>query len=70
MYGDVDGSNMVDVIDYSLMKQYLLTKITDFPSPNGKLAADVDGDGQITVLDFSLIKKYLLGVINKFPAQK
>jgi len=70
IYGDVDGSSIIDAIDYSLMKQYLLTKITDFPASNGKLAADVDGDGQITALDLSLIKQYLLGIINKFPAQK
>jgi alpha-galactosidase len=70
MYGDVDGSSMIDAIDYSLVKQYLLGQISDFPASKGKLAADVDGDGQITALDFSLVKQYLLGVINKFPAQK
>lgn len=70
MYGDVDGSNIIDAIDYSLMKQYLLGKINDFPATNGRLAADVDGDGQITALDFSLIKKYLLGIINSFPVMR
>jgi alpha-galactosidase len=70
MYGDVDGNKTVDVIDYSLMKKYLLGQISDFPASKGKLAADVDGDGQVTALDFSLVKQYLLGVINKFPAQK
>ncbi|AEY66126.1 dockerin type I domain-containing protein [Clostridium sp. BNL1100] len=70
MYGDVDGSGVIDALDYSLHKRYLLGQISDFPESKGKLAADVDGDGQITALDFSLIKQYLLGIINKFPAQK
>lgn len=70
MYGDVDGSNMIDAIDYSLMKRYLLGQITEFPNPFGILIADVDGDGEITAIDFALIKQYLLGIINKFPVQK
>jgi alpha-galactosidase len=70
MYGDVDGSNTIDALDYSLMKRYLLGQITEFPNPFGILIADVDGDGEITAIDFALIKQYLLGIINKFPVQK
>ncbi len=70
MYGDVDGNGVIDSLDYSLIKRYLLGQISEFPHSNGKLAADVDGDGQITALDFSLSKQYLLGIITKFPAQK
>lgn len=70
MYGDVDGSNTIDALDYSLVKMYLLRQIKEFPASNGKLAADIDGDGQISALDFSYIKQYLLGIIKEFPARK
>lgn len=70
MYGDVDGSNTIDAIDYSLMKRYLLGQITEFPNQIGILIADVDGDGEITAIDYALVKQYLLGIINKFPVQK
>ncbi len=68
-YGDLDGSGGVDALDLSLMKQYMLKSITEFPSADGLKAADVDASGGIDALDFSLIKQYLLKMINKFPAE-
>ena len=65
--GDLNGDGAIDVIDYSLMKKFLLGIITDLPAKDDLYAADLDGDGKITALDFSLLKQYLLGIITKFP---
>lgn len=70
IYGDVDGSGVVDALDFASLKQYLLGNITDFSSENGKIAADVDGSGSVDALDFALIKQYLLKIITQFPAEK
>jgi len=70
LYGDLDGSNSIDALDFALMKQYLLGSITKFPSGAGMVAADVNASGTIDALDFALMKQYLLGSITKFPADK
>jgi hypothetical protein len=68
MYGDLDGSGDINAIDFSLMKQYLLGSITEFPNADGLKAADVDGSGTLDAIDFVTMKQYLLGIITKFPA--
>ncbi len=68
-YGDLDGSGDINAIDFSLMKQYLLGSITEFPSVDGLKAADVDASGTIDAIDFVTLKQYLLGIITKFPAE-
>lgn len=70
LYGDVNGDEKVNSLDFALLKQYLLEKITQFPDENGLKAADVTGDGSINSLDFAIMKQYLLGAISKFPAEK
>ena len=67
VYGDLNDDGAIDAIDNSLLKQYLLGKITAFPSPQGETAADVNKDKSIDALDLSLMKQYLLGIIVKFP---
>ncbi len=68
-YGDLDGSGGVDALDLSLIKQYLLGAIKEFPSPNGLKAADVDGSGGVDALDLAVMKQFLLKIITKFPAE-
>ncbi|MFZ5986601.1 MAG: dockerin type I domain-containing protein [Bacillota bacterium] len=68
-YGDVNGDGSVNSTDYTYVKRYILKIISDFPSPQGKLAADVDGSGQINSTDLVYIKRYILGTIDIFPAQ-
>jgi len=70
VYGDVDGNNTVNSLDYAYLKQYLLGKITQFPGVNGMRNADVDGNGSINSIDFAYLKQYLLGKIYKFPAEE
>lgn len=67
VYGDLNGDNSVDAIDLSLMKQYLLGKIDEFPDSTGKDAADLDLNNSIDAIDLSTLQQYLLGKIDKLP---
>ena len=53
-----DGS--VDSTDITYMKRYLLRKIKDFPSENGKKAADINEDGSIDSTDLTILKRIIL----------
>jgi rhamnogalacturonan endolyase len=67
VYGDVNGDNFVDAVDYSIVKSYLLQKISSMPSEYWQKAGDVNLDGAIDSIDFSYLKMYLLGTINILP---
>lgn len=66
-YGDVNGNNTVDSIDFAILRTYLLgmTNLTG----NSAKAADVSGDGIVNSIDFAFMRQYLLGIISSFPAQ-
>lgn len=68
-YGDLNGDDTVNAIDYALLKSYLLGTRTEFPSANGLKAADVDKSGEINVIDFACMRQYLLGVIPSLPTK-
>jgi hypothetical protein len=68
--GDLNADNNINVLDFALMKKYLLGTVTDLPASDDLYAADLNGDGSINAIDFALLKQYLLGIITKFPAQK
>ncbi|WP_010251290.1 dockerin type I repeat-containing protein [Acetivibrio cellulolyticus] len=67
IYGDVNGDNKVNSLDFAYMRQYLLGIITNFPYDNGIKAADVDGNGAFSSIDFGFMRQYLLGKIDDFP---
>lgn len=67
VYGDLNGDREVNAIDLSLMKEYLLGKISTFPGGQGKEAADVDLSGSIDAIDMSYLKQFLLGTIDGLP---
>lgn len=67
VYGDVNGDNTVDALDFAIIKQYLVGQISTFPGKNGMKLADVNNDGSVDALDFATVKKYLLGNIDKLP---
>lgn len=60
--GDINGDGEINVLDVSLVMQYVLGLIT--LSEDQKIAADVNGDGLINVLDVNLIMQYSLGLID------
>ena len=65
-YGDLNGDENVDTMDYVLLQRYALGVINKFPVGNTK-AADLNGDDEINSLDATLMSKYILGVIKEFP---
>jgi glucuronoarabinoxylan endo-1,4-beta-xylanase len=67
--GDLNGDDSVDSTDITLMKRYLLRKISDFPVDDELYAADVNGDDEINSTDLTLLKRYVLRKIDKFPKQ-
>lgn len=68
VYGDLNNDGNVDSVDLALMKRYLLTIISEFPSPKGNTAGDVNSDRTIDSTDMALIKRYILNLIKTFPA--
>ncbi|HOQ01714.1 MAG TPA: serpin family protein [Acetivibrio clariflavus] len=66
LFGDLNGDNSVDSIDYALLKTYLL--YTRAPSGDNWMEhADVYRDGEINSLDLAILKKYLLGMTKSLP---
>jgi len=67
-YGDLNGDNNVNSIDFALMRAYLMGMNSDFPVSNGKMVADVNLDNAVNSIDFAYMRSYLLGHISEFPA--
>mgnify|MGYP000866029714 FL=1 len=64
--GDVNADGSIDSLDVTVLKRYLLRKIT--LTQEMLLNADTDGDGAVDSLDLSLLKRYILRKIDSFPA--
>lgn len=67
IFGDLNGDNNVNSIDFAFFQKFILGKTTDFPSEKGKTAADLNGDGEINSIDFGYFRQFLLGMIKEFP---
>ncbi|HEX3028935.1 MAG TPA: dockerin type I domain-containing protein [Clostridia bacterium] len=67
LYGDVNGDNTVDALDFGIMKSYLLKITGSMPSEHWKEAGDLDQNGIIDSLDFLYLKMYLLKMIDTLP---
>ncbi|WP_242856208.1 dockerin type I repeat-containing protein [Ruminiclostridium josui] len=67
LYGDVNGDGIVDVLDYSVMRSYLLQITNSMPSEFWQKAGDLNSDGVIDSMDYLYLKMYLLGTINSLP---
>lgn len=62
--GDLDGDGSIDSLDVTILKRYLLRKLTTLPVD--EYCADVNDDGSIDSLDLTLLKRYVLRKIDKF----
>ena len=63
--GDVNEDGLVDSLDLTVLKRYVLRKIDD--SKIAKRLADVNEDGVIDSLDVSILKRYIHRKIPKLP---
>ncbi|MCF7911896.1 MAG: hypothetical protein K9M99_05175 [Candidatus Cloacimonetes bacterium] len=69
LYGDVDGTTVIDAYDASLVLQYVVglpTGIDPFPI----VVADVDDSDDISAYDAGLIMQYVVGIIDIFPVEE
>jgi len=66
LYGDLNGDDAVNAIDFGLLKKHLLGIGTPLDD-NGRKFADVNLDSNINVIDFGLFRNYMLGIIDTLP---
>ncbi len=69
LYGDLNNDGVINSVDASMLKRYIIGIIDEFPSENGLVAADLNGDGKINSVDSSLMTRYILGIIEEFPVK-
>lgn len=62
--GDLNGDNLVNSTDYSLMKRFLLDIIDDFPVEDESVG-DINVDGRINSTDYALLRRIILGISQK-----
>ena len=62
--GDVNSSEMTDIIDALLIAQFYVGLN---PSNFDQSVADVNGDNGIDIVDALLVAQYYVGLINTFP---
>ena len=65
--GDVNGDDVIDVVDLAIVKKHILGKIN--LQNEVFTLGDVNADGSIDVIDLALVKKHLLGKIDLFAIQ-
>lgn len=63
LIGDINEDGEVNVLDFALLRLYLVGKVNEI----NKAPADTNDDGAIDSLDFSVLKAYLLGKIKSLP---
>ena len=59
LYGDVSGDNRIAMIDYVLLKRFVMgtSRLTDAQL----LSADVNRDGKVGMADYVLLKRHVMG---------
>ncbi|MBO4835486.1 MAG: hypothetical protein J5483_05170 [Lachnospiraceae bacterium] len=62
--GDVNGDDVIDVIDLAIVKKHILGKKT--LQGDSFTLGDVNDDGTIDVIDLALVKKHILGKVDLF----
>ncbi|MBR5264026.1 MAG: hypothetical protein IKV50_04945 [Clostridia bacterium] len=60
--GDVNGDGNVNVLDYALLKRYVMG-IGELPE-DGQAVADVNKDGKINAIDYARVKGHVLGAFD------
>ena len=58
VYGDLDGSEDIDLSDLTVLSQYLLKDVK--LEGNALKAADVNGDGEVDLRDIALLQQFIM----------
>ena len=69
VYGDANGDDLCNSVDYAILKRYLLGSISEMPSKHSEISCDLNGDKSINSTDYALLKRYILGTIKEFPVE-
>ena len=69
LWGDVNVDGVVDIVDVTLLKQYIV-KITDDITAQGKLNGDVIPNGELDVQDLGQLLKYIVKTITDLDPAK
>ncbi len=69
-YGNVNGDELVNTTDATLILQYFAKKIDAFPVENGEVIANVNGDELINTTDATLVLQYFAKKIDAFPVEQ
>jgi endoglucanase len=69
IYGDLNDDEEVNSTDVTLLKRYLLRKLTQLPGENAELAADVNNDGEVDSTDLTILKRFVLRKIGELPLE-
>ena len=67
LVGDLNEDGIVNSIDATILKRFLLEVIDNIPVKNLLWSADTNGDGIINSNDYVILTRYILNVIDKFP---
>lgn len=67
LIGDINDDGVVDSIDATILKRFLLKIIPSLPLENPLLRADTNGDGLIDSSDYAILTRYILNIIDHFP---
>ena len=62
--GDLNGDDEINSTDVTIMKRYILRKLSTLPVDES--CADVNDDGDVNSTDLTLLKRYILRKIDKF----
>lgn len=65
IYGDANGDNQVNALDYALIKKHILGAET---LPGSVMhVVDLNRDNGVDAIDMAILKQYLLGIITSLP---
>ena len=67
LVGDLNDDGIVNSIDATILKRFLLEVIDSLPVENPLWYADLDGDEMIDSNDYVILSRYILNIIDKFP---
>ena len=70
LIGDINEDGIVNSIDATILKRFLLGVIDALPAKNPIWIADTNGDEIINSTDYVILTRYILNIIDQFPKKE